>query len=275
MQLKLKKISLKYKVTFFFLLIVFLSAIGVRLILAKAQTTELLAQAEALSAGIDNIFLFSKEAQGIWLENPSKTRVITLSQNEKDNLKLYRIHDPEFSKIIASFFYKNSEIIINFGDEAAREFSALEPSWTIEDNTLSYKRPIVTNKSCVACHNKMGASGFLKEGEISGSLTIRVIGQNFEEIFLDFVTPWNIIAFIISIISMYGLVRFEILNPLNFLAEKVKEMSLGNLDVDLVVGDMEEKDVGDEIVKVTIAIERLRKSQKTMEKMMEDDSFDL
>ncbi len=275
MQLKLKKISLKYKVTFFFLLIVFLSAIGVRLILAKAQTTELLAQAEALSAGIDNIFLFSKEAQGIWLENPSKTRVITLSQNEKDNLKLYRIHDPEFSKIIASFFYKNSEIIINFGDEAAREFSALEPSWTIEDNTLSYKRPIVTNKSCVACHNKMGASGFLKEGEISGSLTIRVIGQNFEEIFLDFVTPWNIIAFIISIISMYGLVRFEILNPLNFLAEKVKEMSLGNLDVDLGVGDMEEKDVGDEIVKVTIAIERLRKSQKTMEKMMEDDSFDL
>ncbi len=275
MQLKLKKISLKYKVTFFFLLIVFLSAIGVRLILAKAQTTELLAQAEALSAGIDNIFLFSKEAQGIWLENPSKTRVITLSQNEKDNLKLYRIHDPEFSKIIASFFYKNSEIIINFGDEAAREFSALEPSWTIENNTLSYKRPIVTNKSCVACHNKMGASGFLKEGEISGSLTIRVIGQNFEEIFLDFVTPWNIIAFIISIISMYGLVRFEILNPLNFLAEKVKEMSLGNLDVDLGVGDMEEKDVGDEIVKVTIAIERLRKSQKTMEKMMEDDSFDL
>lgn len=276
MQLKLKKISLKYKVTFFFLLIVLLSAIGVRLILDKAQEKELLSQAEALSSGIENLFLFSQDAKGIWLENPSKARIIAITQNEKDNnLKLYRIHDPEFGKIIGSFFQQGAEIIINFGHDAARDFSSHDPSWSYEDNILSFKRPIVTNQSCVKCHNLMGASAFLKEGEISGSLTIRLIGQNFEKIFLDIITPWNILGFIIAIISMYGLVRFEILNPLNFLSEKVKEMSLGNLDIDLGVGDMEEKNIGDEIVKVSIAIERLRKSQKAMEKMIEDDSFDL
>jgi hypothetical protein len=276
MRLKLTRISLKYKVTLFFLLIVFLSSVGFRLILNKAQEKELLSQAIALSSGIENLFLFSQSAKGIWLENPVNARIISMIDSEKqNNLKLYRIHDPEFGKIIGSFFQHGAVIVLNFGIDEVKQFSSFEPTWSFEDNILTFKRPVVTNKSCVTCHNKMGASGFVKEGEISGSLTIRLLGQNFEEIIFDIVSPWNILAFILAIIFMYGLVRFEILNPLSFLSDKVKEMSLGNLDIDFEVGDLEEKDVGDEIVKVTIAIERLRKSQKAMEKMVEDDTLDI
>ncbi len=52
-------------------------------------------------------------------------------------------------------------------------------------------------------------------------------------------------------------------------------MSLGNLDIDFKVKGLNEHNVKDEIVRLAIAIERLRRSQKTMEKMLEDDSFEL
>ncbi len=113
----------------------------------------------------------------------------------------------------------------------------------------------------------------MRLGETIGAIKVFVHYQSLWSLLGESVSLGVATVFFLVTVVLYGLVRFELLSPLANLTQKVREMSLGNLDVDLGVRNLSEDQTKDEILKLAISIERLRKSQKTMEKMLDDDSL--
>ncbi|WP_022854395.1 HAMP domain-containing protein [Thermodesulfatator atlanticus] len=269
-----KRFSLADKVALFFILVMGFFAAGLYYNLKHLQQSELLSSSRVIAKMVDALLTSSDEVKGLWvLKTNGLSAVETvsgLSEKTGEQIDLYRIHDPEFAKFVAGMV-KDTGAEINF------DLKSVPPGserWQLDKGIFSYEKPLLVKRACVTCHEaSKGKAPALRLGEAAGTIKIKFYNQNLWSILGNSMSLAAPLAFLVITVILYALVRFELLKPLSDLTKKVHEMSLGNLDVDLGVKGLSEDRTRDEIIKLAISIERLRRSQKTMEKMLDDDSL--
>ncbi len=270
---KIKRLSLADKVALFFLLVIAFGGIGIYFSANQIRQKELLSSARHLSYFAEALLQASEEWHGIWVQKTKGLKEVAqvngVSQETNDEVDLYRLHDPEVLTFLASLTKSEA---INFDLSFGLPGPAQE-KWAFQKDRFVYEKPLVVRKSCVSCHELGKGAPPLRLGEAVGTIKITFHNQSLWALLGQSVSLWGAVAFLLVTLFLYGLVRFELLTPLANLTQKVREMSLGNLDIDLGVRDLSEDQIRDEILKLAISIERLRKSQKTMEKMLDDDSL--
>lgn len=276
--MKLKGISLANKVALFFILVFTLGSAGLIQTLRYYHEKDLLERSRSTARLLDSFLNLSQEVHGFWVEKPEDLKVLKhlngLEENSGEEKDLYLLHDPSIDKALAKYLGTQGKIEIVL--ESRGDLSKpREEKWYFAGDTFVYQYVLPVHQSCIRCHEKSPSAPKLGENEAAGVLTIKFPGQGLAQLFSGSFNIWLAITFLIGTLALYGLVRFELINPLTDLTRKVHEMSLGNLDIDLKVRGLNEDQVKDEIVRLAIAIERLRRSQKTMEKMLDDDSFEL
>ncbi len=270
---KNRSLSIANKVALFFLLVVGFVGGGLWMALKEIHERDLLANAKQLAEMSTAVLKATEEMQGLWTTKRSKVPVVAevsgLLEESGDEIQLFRIHDPDFHRFVAELARPTgAELKITFGDQALpRE------RWSFEKGVFFYERPVVATKACMSCHERYEDAPSLKVGEVAGMIQIRFPQQGLYARLGNNFSLWLAVAFFLVTVVLYALVRFELINPILDLTRKVQEMSLGNLDVNFGVQNLNEKDAKDELVKLAIAMERLRKSQKVMEKMLDDDSL--
>ncbi|OAG27632.1 HAMP domain-containing protein [Thermodesulfatator autotrophicus] len=268
-----RRFSLADKVALFFIMVFAFGAVGLYYNLRNLQKTELLMSSRLVAKVVDSLISSSAELGGIWAtDNKGLKTVATVSgllESTGDQIDLYRVHDPEFISFVTSLF-KDPKAKISL------DFKSIPPSgeaWSLKNSVFSYEKPIIVSKACVSCHEASNGAPRLRLGEAAGVIKVNFYDQNLLSLLGESISLYAPLAFLLVTLILYVLVRFELIKPLSELTQKVHEMSLGNLDVDLGVKGISEERSRDEIVKLAISIERLRKSQKTMEKMLDDDSL--
>ena len=270
---KIKGLSLADKVALFFMVVIIFSAIGIYLVVKQVREKELIANAQRFAAFLETMLVTSEQWHGLWVERPEGLKVVSqvsgLSLETNDEVELFRLHDPEALKHLASqASTANFKLILDLHNPAI-----YQEKWHFEKQQFIYQRPLVVKKGCVSCHDTHKGAPTLRLGETIGAIKVFVHSPSLWSLLGETVSLGGATAFFLVTVFLYGLVRFELLSPLANLTQKVREMSLGNLDVDLGVRNLSEDQTKDEILKLAISIERLRKSQKTMEKMLDDDSL--
>ncbi len=268
---KIQRLSLADKVALFFLLVVILGGIGIYHNARNIQEKELLASARGMANFVEGLLAAAESFEGFWVAGRKSPKVVAKATgiNENgDEIEFFRVHDPEIVNYIAEMA-KTSKVKVSFDMRAL----ASQEKWNFEKEAFHYERPIAVKKSCVSCHEATKGAPSLRLGETAGVIRVTFLEQNLLALLGETFSVGGALAFLVATIFLYGLVRFELITPLSKLTQKVREMSLGNLDIDLGVGNLSEEQARDEIVRLAISIERLRKSQKTMEKMLDDDSL--
>ncbi len=270
---KIKGLSLADKVALFFILVTFFSGMGIYFAVKQVREKELITNARRFSTFLETILATSERWHGLWVKRPEGLKVVSqvsgLSLETNDEVELFRLHDPEALKYLASqASAENFKLILDLHNPVL-----YREKWQFEKHQFIYQRPLVVKKGCVSCHEVQKGAPPLRLGETIGAIKVFVHYQSLWSLLGESVFLGVAAVFFLVTVVLYGLVRFELLSPLANLTQKVREMSLGNLDVDLGVRNLSEDQTKDEILKLAISIERLRKSQKTMEKMLDDDSL--
>ncbi len=276
--MKFKQLSLANKVALFFLLIFSVGCLSLFKTLTYYQERDLLERSRATATLLDSVLSLSNNVHGFWVDKPGQLKTIKhltgIIEGQGDETELYLLHDPEVGRALTQQLKGTTQIEFTFGP-SANLHAPKEEKWSFVGNTFVYQYALPVHTNCIHCHERHPKAPQLQEHDIAGVLTLRFPGQGLTDLFSGSFNIWLAVAFFIGTISLYGLVRFELISPLTELTRKVHEMSLGNLDVDLKVKGVNEDNVKDEIIRLALAIERLRRSQKTMEKMLDDDSFEL
>ncbi len=269
---KIQRLSLADKVALFFLLVLSLGAFGIYHSAKHIQQKELLESARAMAQLVESFLTSTESFDGLWVTKPQGLKAVAkangIKEENGDEIDFFRLHDPEIAGYIANLA-KSSQVKISFDLRAL----ASEENWAFKDKAFQYEKPITVKKSCVTCHEARKGAPSFRLGETAGVIRVTFFKQNIWSLLGQSLTLDGALAFFVITVFLYGLVRFELLTPLANLTQKVREMSLGNLDIDLGVANLSEEQTRDEITKLAISIERLRKSQKTMEKMLDDDSL--
>jgi len=275
--MKVKGLSLANKVALFFILVFFLGGVGLIQTLKYYHERDLVERSRTIVQLLDSFLKFSDDVHGLWVENPGEIKAIKqltgLEEGTEEEKDLYLLHDPDFNALLAKIGGSEAHVIINY--QTNEPDIPQKETWRFENQVFVYQYPLPLHERCISCHAQEPKAPKFKNTEVAGVVTIKFPGQTFFKIFSGSFGLWVAVAFLIGTLALYGLVKFELINPLTDLTRKVHEMSLGNLDIDFKVKGLNEHNVKDEIVRLAIAIERLRRSQKTMEKMLEDDSFEL
>ncbi|WP_169311138.1 hypothetical protein [Thermodesulfatator indicus] len=267
-----RRFSLADKVALFFIMVFVFGAAGLYYNLTRLQKTELLMSSRVMANMINSLISASSELKGLWVADKKDLKAVATVYGITPNgsqVDLYRIHDPEF-------MYFVSKLINDPKAKINLDFKSVPPSsetWSLKDGVFVYKKPVLVSKACVSCHQANKGAPSLRLGEAAGAISIKFYDQNLWTLLGQSMSLYAPAVFLLVTLILYVLVRFELIKPLSELTQKVHEMSLGNLDVDLGVKGLAEENSRDEIVKLAISIERLRRSQKTMEKMLDDDSL--
>ncbi len=270
---KNKSLSIANKVALFFILVVCFVGGGLWMALKKIHERDLLVNAKQLAEMSAAMLEISDEMQGLWTTKRSKVPVVeeatALLEDTGDEVTFFRVHDPDFTKFVTQVARPSqAELKIVFSEQILPQ-----ERWSFENGVFSYQRPIRATRACMSCHDKHEGAPPLKPGEVAGMISVRFPHQGLYTILGNNFSVWLAVSFFLITLVLYVLVRFELINPILDLTRKVQEMSLGNLDVNFGVQQLNEKEAKDELIKLAIAMERLRKSQKVMEKMLDDDSL--
>ncbi|NPA49566.1 MAG: DUF3365 domain-containing protein [Thermodesulfobacteria bacterium] len=269
---KIQRLSLADKVALFFLLVLAFGAVGIYHSAKQTQEKELLESARGIADLLENFLAATESFGGLWVTKTQGIKAVAkasgVTEENGDEVDFFRLHDPEIANYMTTFS-KPSQVKVSFD---LRTFAS-EEKWAFKDKSFQYERPVVVKKSCVSCHEATKGAPFLRQGETAGVIRVTFLEKSLLSLLGGSVSLGGALALFIITIFLYGLVKFELLTPLTNLSQKVREMSLGNLDIDLGVANLSEEQTRDEITKLAISIERLRKSQKTMEKMLDDDSL--
>ncbi len=276
--MKLRQMSLANKVALFFLLVFAIGSASLFQTLRHYQERDLLERSRTTAKLLDSFLGLSNDVHGFWVAKPGNLKVVQhlngLLEGSGDEKDLYLLHDPELDKALIRSLGHRGRIEVNFGDPGDFSSPGAE-KWYFKGNEFVYQYALPVHAHCIHCHERSEKAPHLREHQVAGVLTIAFPGQGILQLFSGSFNIWLAVSFLIGTLALYALVRFELLNPLTTLTRKVHEMSLGNLDIDLKVRGLNEDEVKDEIMRLALAIERLRRSQKTMEKMLDDDSFEL
>ncbi|WP_456433207.1 hypothetical protein [Thermosulfuriphilus sp.] len=271
--MKLGNISLANKVALFFLLVIGLSAISLAITVQKYHQKELLDRARAVANYFIGAPRLAESLGGLWAQEATLVSPVfkATASSEGQEIVLYRIHDPDIVKALAKVTGV-SGIEINLNGPLP-QLSPSGEKWSYGQGSFEYQRLIRVERGCLSCHHAEGAKPYLRFGEAIGVVTVTIPGQGLWEALSGSFSVWNAAFFLIAVLALYVLVRFELISPLTDLNKKVEMMSVGDLDVDLGVSGLEEKEVKDELLRLAIAIERLRRSQKTMERLLDEEGL--
>ncbi|MBA2848805.1 hypothetical protein G4V39_01725 [Thermosulfuriphilus ammonigenes] len=271
--MKLGGMSLANKVALFFLLVIGLSIISLVITVQKYHQKELLSRARATAAYFIGVPRFANSVKGLWAQDTSivpTVATVTAYRNAQE-LTLHRLHDPDLAKALAKTIGASGiEIKLN---GPLPQLPPSGESWSYEKGTFHYQKLLTVEKGCLSCHQNGGTRPYLHLGEAVGVISVSIYGQGIWQALSSAFSVWNAAFFLVAVLALYVLVRFELISPLTDLNKKVEMMSVGDLDVDLGVSGLEEKDVKDELLRLAIAIERLRKSQKTMERLLDEEGL--
>ncbi len=273
MMKKIAKLSLAEKVAIFFLLVIAFGGVGIYVSVTSVQQKELLNSSRQLARFAEAVLSAAETWHGVWVEKAGNIRTlkkVKAVSDEGQEIELLRLHDPEALGFISSLS-SGKEIKVTFTLGRAVQ----EERWSLSKGKFEYEAPLRLRAGCISCHSKTSGAPTIKLGASVGTIKVVFANQNLWSLLGWPVFLGGVAAFLLVAFFLYGLVRFELLNPLLDLTQKVREMSLGNLEVDLGVRGLTEEEVRDEILKLAISIERLRKSQKAMEKMLDEDSLNL
>ncbi len=269
---KIQRLSLADKVALFLILVLALGAMGIYQSARQVQQKELLESAREIANLVEGLLETADKFGGFWVLKNENLKMVARASgvNEKtgDEIEFFRPHDPEIVNYIVNSA-TSSQVKLSFD---WRTFTS-EEKWKFQKETFRYEKPLVVKKSCISCHEATKGAPSLRLGDVAGVIRVTFFNQDLLDLLGESISLGGAVAFFVITVFLYGLVRFELLTPLSDLTQKVREMSLGNLDVDLGVSNLVEDQTRDEITKLAISIERLRKSQKTMEKMLDDDSL--
>ncbi len=276
--MKLRQMSLANKVALFFILVFAIGGASLFQTLRHYQERDLLERSRTTAKLLDSFLKLSNDVHGFWVANPGELKVVEhlngLIEGSGDEQDLYLLHDPELDKALLQSLGSQGNIKVTFGDPGDFRSPKAE-KWSFKGDEFVYQYALPVHANCIHCHERFPKAPRLQEHQVAGVLTVTFPGQGILQLFSGSFNIWLAVSFLIGTLALYALVRFELINPLTTLTRKVHEMSLGNLDIDLKVRGLNEDEVKDEIMRLALAIERLRRSQKTMEKMLDDDSFEL
>ena len=151
--------------------------------------------------------------------------------------------------------------------------------WSWNGNKFRFAKAIYVKESCLRCHgtpehippvimkalrakygDNVDRAINYKVGDLRGIISVTIFPKNTIATAISLVDFWSIAALILAFLIFWFFAKKEIITPVRKLTEATHDISLGKMDVDLGVKELEEESVRDEITKLAIAIERLRTS---------------
>lgn len=219
--------------------------------------------------------------KGIWSTN-TKSGIYTTKCSENFYFTFLDPHNPFPTRSKDyRFLSLSSKVNGGFEEEAIRELNTGKSEyWQIKDGVFWYAKVVKTNTSCLNCHGNKnevkepfltivtetcGSNCFgFKENEPKGVILVKqelisplkIIGH----VKWQFIISQLII--ILSVVILFYIIKKHIAEPLTEIAEKAIDIAYGNLDVEFKPADVDEKEVKDEITKLEIALDLMKKNMK-------------
>lgn len=219
--------------------------------------------------------------KGIWSTN-AKAGIYATKCGENFNFTFLDPHNPFPTKSKDyRFLSLSSKVNGGFEEEALKELnSGKSEYWQIKDGVFWYAKIIKTNAACLNCHGNRneikepfltivsetcGSSCFgYRENEPKGVIVVKQ--ELISPIKILSHVKWQFIVaqviILISIILLFYIIKKYITGPITEIAEKAIDIAYGNLDVEFKPADVDEKEVKDEITKLEIALDLMKKNMK-------------
>ncbi len=158
-------------------------------------------------------------------------------------------------------------------------------TWGWDGKKLRYAKAIYVKKSCLSCHgtpeqihpifmkalkakyhDDVEKAINYKVGDLRGIISVTVIPHELVSSVLSSIDIWIVFSVVLIFLVFLGfavLIRKDVIRPIKKLTDAAEAISLGDLDIDLGVEDLKDKDLKDEIVRLTVAFDRMRSSLKS------------
>ncbi len=149
--------------------------------------------------------------------------------------------------------------------------------WGWEGGQFRFAKAIYIEKGCLKCHGKesevpdvikkalyakYGNRVFLgyKIGDLRGIISVILVPESIISKAASSIDIINVGALLISFVLFWLFAKRAITQPIEKLTRVAHSISVGDLDADTGVHGLKESEVKDEIIRLAIAIERLKKS---------------